>query len=298
VCRANVAKVATIDPVRAIKGHDSETGSGPESFRFCHGSHHVLGEAAGAALDIETILAANPGTCGYGFIHGAIVGKLGAIPAGRVVVEGVDICVTIEAKTEDELLYNNCLHALGHRIAIDGATFVEIEESCPKMDGDGYESCVAGGYMESFNQVGGPGMVDSLVGTCNSKSGGVAKACWVALMARVAGEVADLGPGKMAETCLEGTEPATCARGVGQAYALFANSEEAGAVRALVDFCTPMREQMERCLVGGIPIIYEASVQGVIPIEEFKTAIETDIPATHQEAVRGSLADIGNTPQP
>lgn len=286
---------AANDPAEALLAYTAAVGDGAEAFQECHGAHHILGEAAGAVRSIEELLEIDPGTCGQGFIHGAIAGYLDSIEDGTATSAGVAACEAIAAISADESLYRNCRHALGHRIAVDGANFEEIEAFC--TDGGQLDrvSCVSGGFMQIFSDELGGRMLDlktvaERAERCNTTTGEVAEGCWVAIMTSVAAIISTVTPELMAELCLEGSAAAQCARSAGEAYGLYAVGEAEKAVSALVDWCALMREQTETCLVGGATTIYGAATQDVISLEGFQDSLKQEIPEQYQEAVLFAVA--------
>lgn len=287
--------MAANDPAEALRTYTTAVGDGAEAFQECHGAHHILGEAAGAVLSIEELLEIDPGTCGQGFIHGAIAGYLNSIKDGTAASEGVAACETIATLSEDGGLYSNCRHALGHRIAVDGALFEDIDALCAGGGRLDRVSCVSGGFMQIFSDELGGRLLDmkTVAGRaerCNTTTDEVAEGCWVAIMTSVAAIISTVAPERMADLCLEGSAAAQCARSAGEAYGLYAVGEAENAVSALATWCAPMREQTETCLVGGAISIYNAGQEGVLVPEEILAAFAKDLPMEHREAVRFAIA--------
>ena len=287
--------MAASDPAAALRTYTTAAGDSAEAFQECHGAHHILGEAAGAALSIEELLEIDPGTCGQGFIHGAIAGYLNSIEDGTAASTGVAACEAIATLSEDDSLYSNCRHALGHRIAVDGAKFEEIEALCAGGGRLDRVSCVSGGFMQTFSDELGGGLLDMKTVSgraerCNTTTDEVAEGCWVAIMTSVAAIISTVAPELMADLCLDGSAAAQCARSAGEAYGLYAVGEAENAVSALTAWCAPMREQTEACLVGGAMTIYGAAIQGIIDTETFKESLNREIPEQYQEAVWFAVA--------
>ena len=282
--------LATRDPQRALVEYTAAVGDDPEALQQCHGAHHILGEAAGTAFEISDLLQANPGTCGLGFIHGAIASYLGKIDKNQTAAEGISVCNTIGAEAQDESLYNNCQHALGHRIAINGAAFETMLDVCKNENPIGYESCLSGGYMEFFSRDENPGMHEVWADLCNTTKDFAARACWVALFARFSATIETTSPEEVAALCETASAAETCAKGAGEAYGLLSVDKGDGVVANLVKSCAPMGEHTGTCLAGGAVIIYGAGVQKVLSLEEIKASLEREIPAQHREAVERAIA--------
>jgi len=291
-----LADMAANDPAGALRAYTAAVGDGAEAFQECHGAHHILGNAAGSALSIEELLEVDPGTCGQGFIHGAIAGYLDSIEKGTAASAGVAACETIATLSADTGLYDNCRHALGHRLAVDGTKFDEIEAYCASEQRYSFVSCVSGGFMQLFMDEIDKKPLDLTMATaqaetCNRTEGAVAEGCWVALMASLSGIITSMPPATMANLCLGGSAPAQCARSAGEAYGLAAVGESERAAATLVTQCAPMREQTENCLVGGAIMLHGAATQDVLSAELLQASLQQEIPAQYREAVRSAIAE-------
>lgn len=290
-----LADMAANDPAGALRAYTTAVGAGAEAFQECHGAHHILGNAAGSALSIEELLKIDPGTCGQGFIHGAIAGYLDSIEKGTAASAGVVACETIATLSTDTGLYDNCRHALGHRLVVDGTKLDEIETYCASGRQHSFTSCVAGGFMQLFTDEVGKKprdltMTTAQAETCNRTEGVVAEGCWLGLMASLGGFVSKMPPATMANLCLGSSAPAKCALGAGEAYGLAAVGESERAVATLVAQCAPMREQTETCLVGGVRQLHGAATQDVLSVELLQASLRQEIPAQYREAVRSAIA--------
>lgn len=286
-----LGSLAARDPQQALAEYSAAVKDDPEASQQCHGAHHVLGEAAGKTLDIETLLEADPGTCGLGFIHGAIASYLGNIEKERTVEDGASICGTINTKTKNESLYNNCQHALGHRISINGASFESIIDFCKNDNQGGYESCLSGGYMEFFGREELQESHETWADLCNTLKDFTARSCWVALFARFSSSLEKTSPETVSEMCATASAAETCAKGAGEAYGLLFIDKQGGAVAHLVKACETMGRYTGTCLAGGAVIIHGAGVENILPLGDVESALRKDIPAQHREEVERAIEE-------
>lgn len=292
----SLAELAKQDPKRALDEYDAMMGNDPIALQQCHGAHHILGEAAGKVLELDVLIKTNPGTCGLGFIHGAIAAYLGRLPVNEVSAKGPNVCNTIKSQSSDESLYNNCQHALGHRIALNGVEFQDMTKVCSNENQMGYDSCLSGGYMELFSKDSSNDDLDTFADSCNSNEGIPARACWVALMARTSGTISSIDPAQMGGLCISASAPETCARGAGEAYGLISIDRKDEIISSLVEACRPMGPYEEFCLIGGVVIIYGAAIQGVISLKNVESGLKIDIPQAYQESIARSLKETTFTP--
>lgn len=278
--------LAVSDPEQALRAYTAAVGEGAEAFQNCHGAHHILGKSAGAAHSISALVDVAPTTCGRGFIHGAIDGYLETLDSPQDSTAGFEICKTIETMTGDELMYKDCVHAVGHRIASSGAVFDEIEQLCALGEKVVLVSCTSGGFMGLLGQKIGVGEsrgkdIEEYARMCNTTTKDAAQGCWQAALAVFAGSIESVPPDTMAKICLEGSSPTHCSRSAGEAYGLLAIGEDGTAVAKIVAWCAPMSELEEACLGGAVSSLLGAVKQGVVSHEDFQASIEREIPAEY-----------------
>ncbi len=114
----------------------------PELSLGCHGAAHAVGMVAGERDWPEHI----DGTCFYGYLHGVL--QVRAELDGEEFVAGAGAyCSAL--RTEDESLWIECLHGIGHGVAIIEPTdIVAALQRCGALESVVADTCASGVMME------------------------------------------------------------------------------------------------------------------------------------------------------
>lgn len=273
--------IAGKDPRAALEGYARYVEGDGVLLQQCHGAHHIIGSAAGAENEIKRIIETNPGTCGLGYIHGAIGAYLARQAAGGNLRDvGAAAC---EQLSTDEALYENCQHALGHEHARNGER--DFAEVCGT--GRGADSCLSGAYMEQVAQIDTGAELGAWIERC-PKTARAAEACWSVLSANSEAVLA-YGSDLVIQRCAASGAETTCLRVVGEAVALEIIERETGLYDELTRACTPAGEKTGICIAGGGVIIHGAGVQGILEPSAIERSFDTELPQRWRGAVREAI---------
>ena len=280
--------IAGSDPQAALDGYARHVKGDGALLQQCHGAHHIIGSAAGAENEIARIIETNPGTCGLGYIHGAIGAYLSRQAAGgNLRTDGAAAC---EQLRTDEALYENCQHALGHEHVRSGER--DIVAACGT--GRGSDSCLSGAYMEQVAQIETGAEFDAWLDRC-PKTANAAEACWSVLSANSEAVLA-YGSDTTIRRCVTSGAETTCLRAVGEAVALEIIERGTGLYDELTRACAAAGKKSGACLAGGGVIIHGAGVQGILEPSEIERSFNTDLPAQWRDAVREAIEAVEYLP--
>lgn len=280
--------IAGSDPQAALEGYARHVKGDGALLQQCHGAHHIIGSAAGAENEIARIIETNPGTCGLGYIHGAIGAYLARQAAGgNLRSEGARAC---EQLRTDEALYENCQHALGHEHVRSGEQ--DLIAACGTGRGSG--SCLSGAYMEQVARIETGAEFGVWLDRC-PKTANAAEACWSVLSAN-SEVVLAYGSDTIIRRCAASGAETTCLRAVGEAVALEIIERGTGLYDELTRACAPAGRKSGSCLAGGGVIIHGAGVQGILDPNEIERSFEADLPAQWRSAVRAAIDAVEYLP--
>lgn len=280
--------IAGSDPQAALDGYARYAEGDGALLQQCHGAHHIIGSAAGAENDIARIIETNPGTCGLGYIHGAIGSYLARQAAGgNLRTDGTAACDQLGT---DEALYENCQHALGHEHVRSGEG--DLVAACGA--GRGSDSCLSGAYMEQIAQISTGAEFGAWLDRC-PKTVKAAEACWSVLSANSESMLA-YGSDTVIRRCAASGAETTCLRAVGEAVALEIIERGVGLYDELTRACATAGTKSGICIAGGGVIIHGAGVQGILDPLDIERSFDTDVPEQWRDAVREAIEAVEYLP--
>jgi len=280
--------IAGSDPQAALDGYARYAEGDGALLQQCHGAHHIIGEAAGAENEIVRIIETNPGTCGLGYIHGAVGAYLARQAAdGSLRTDGAAAC---EKLRTDEALYENCQHALGHEHVRSGER--ELVAACG--EGRGSDSCLSGAYMEQIARISTGAEFGAWLDRC-PKTVKAAEACWSVLSSNSEAMLA-YGSDMVIRRCAASGAETTCLRAVGEAVALETIERGTGLYDELTKACVPAGTKSGICIAGGGVIIHGAGVQGILDPSDIERSFDTDVPEQWRDAVREAIEAVEYLP--
>ncbi len=267
---------AIITNIAQVSGDIGRQVPNGQSRVSCHEIGHIVGELASRTNGPLPLLVHGCGTtCGYGCIHGLMVGIAQTDP--RTLTHPGGICVSTATYPMSQLDRNNCNHGLGHAL-IENASYdmnVALSQCRSLTDDEAYNTCSVGAFMgrfDGYNRTARPfEFPDDVIAYCSSFHA-ASNICIDTLAAMKYG--GDIHGGFTLCARLGAHDASLCAIGIGTTLYF----SEKGEGHSIAKICEKEKPFTRECIQGAL-----------------ESAINMDHSGVHGRAICDSLSQTHQT---
>ena len=129
----------------------AELAKNPKNSMICHGIAHAVGHKIGEVGYSNYINT----TCQNGYLHGMIQARAEKNPGEGFSVETMKYCDQFEKSKTENPMWNECLHGLGHGVAVSWPNDIESAlRTCSGFKDEVADVCASGVMMENGQDTG------------------------------------------------------------------------------------------------------------------------------------------------